>query len=373
VRPRGKRFQLVAGERRFRAAELAGLKTVRCTVRELGDKEAAECQLIENVHREDLNPIEIAVGLQVLLDMGHSIDTLAELVGAEKSLVGARLGLLRLPDEWQKRIREGKLTAAQAEYLLPWSDRPTVLAALATVPAKDLPLCEWKHRVISAAMEASRSMDPKAPDGPLFELTPDNLRRLDVVTIELQPGKTVRRAFAVEVWGVLQDDAGRSGSEPAPAASGNGRSNGHANGKLRAAAPRKTANLAGGNFGEPVLLDGDADQADFDRRLREWTAAFLRRLCQDVITAATPFQLPAIAEALGVDAVGAWRMRRDFLELFTGERLEALARDLGANVAMCRDDRERVAVLLATSPRAVPTIFREALESAGEKPAEHAA
>jgi hypothetical protein len=217
-------------------------------------------------------------------------------------------------------------------------------------------------------------MDPSDPDGPQFELSADNVRRLDVATIELQPGKSARRAFAVEIWGVLQDDAAdRCDSEPAAALGGNGRTNGHANGKSHAAAPRRAGKPPVGNFGEPVLLDAEADEADFNRRLREWLAAYLRRQCIDAITAATPFQLPGLALALGIDVEAAWRLRRDFLELFAGERLEALAADLGADVSMCRDDRERIAVLLSTSPKTVPAVFREALEAAGKDPVDHAA
>jgi ParB family transcriptional regulator, chromosome partitioning protein len=369
VRKRGKRFQIVAGERRYRAALQAGLKTLTCTVRELDDKQAAELQMVDNVQRRELDAIELAVGFKVLCDLGHTAESLAGLVGAEERVINNRLALLSLPDDWQRRIREGKLTAAQAEYVLPFADRPEVLDALRTVPATELPLCEWKHRIVSAAMAVSRSMDPESPDGPQFALSADNLRRLDVVTVEIQPGKTVKRAFACAIWDCLQDDAERHGPEPVPFHAGNGR----ANGKAPVAAARKAVSPSQGNFGEPVLLGAEADQADFNRRLREWMVAYLRRLCTDVINSATPFQLPALAALLGVDVEANWRMKRDFVELFAGERLEALAADLRANVEMCRDDRERIAVLLALSPKAVPTVFREALAEAAKDPAGSAA
>ena len=144
----------------------------------------------------------------------------------------------------------------------------------------------------------------------------------------------------------------------------------HTNGKPAAA--RKATKPVPGNFGEPVLLGAEADEADFNRRLREWMAAHLRRLCMDAVASATPFQLPALAAALGVDVEASWRMKRDFVELFAGARLQALAVDLGANIEMCRDDRERIAVLLATSPKAVPTVFREALLAADPKPTQTA-
>ena len=124
VRPMRKRFELVAGERRLRAVQLLGWKSIDATVRELDDKKAAEIRLLENRDRASLNPIEEAAAFRTLLDLGHTPESLAELIREGETAVNERLNLLTLPDEWQSRVRKGELSGAAAEYLVPWADRP---------------------------------------------------------------------------------------------------------------------------------------------------------------------------------------------------------------------------------------------------------
>jgi len=366
VRPtKGRRFQVVAGERRFRASIAAGRKTITCTVRELDDRGAAEVQLVENFQRVDLNPVEIAVALRVLCEMGHTESSLAELLQTDESLIGARLSLLALPDEWQARVRRGKISELQAEYLVPWADRGQVLAEMAKLAddgGADMPLTQWKHRLTSTVLALSRSMDPADPDGPQFELSPETVARLDVVQLELSPGKSVKRAMCCGLWDERQDRADRPEPEPAGESSAADRSNG--NGKPRAerreAIPQRPKSVV--RYGEPVAPTAAETEAEWQRRVREWKAAFLRRLCREAIDAAHPSELPGLADALGVDVAERWRLRRDFLELFTGGRLEDLAGELGVDVSACTDDRERIAVLLACAPQRPPLAFSEATE-----------
>ena len=129
VRPVGKnRYQIVAGERRWRAAQTAGLHEVPVVVRDLEDDETLQLGIIENVQREDLNPIEEARGYQRLSqDFGHSAEAIAGLVGKSRSHVANLVRLLGLPDEVQALVGEGALSMGHARALIGAKD-PLTLA-----------------------------------------------------------------------------------------------------------------------------------------------------------------------------------------------------------------------------------------------------
>lgn len=116
VRPVGEgRFEVVAGERRFRAAQAAGLDSIPAVVRALGDAEVLEIAIIENVQRVDLNPIEEALGYQSLIErFGRTQAELAEVVGKSRPHIANTLRLLSLPEDIQALVREGKITAGHA-------------------------------------------------------------------------------------------------------------------------------------------------------------------------------------------------------------------------------------------------------------------
>ena len=116
-------YEIVAGERRWRAAQKAGLHEVPVVVRELSDKEALELAIVENVQRQDLNALEEAVGYQQLIDgYGYSQAELAEVIGKSRSHIANTLRLLKLPDVVQDYLREGKLTAGHARALVTLDD-----------------------------------------------------------------------------------------------------------------------------------------------------------------------------------------------------------------------------------------------------------
>ena len=99
VRPQGDGYELVAGERRYRAALMAGLQEVPAVVKDLTDREALELALVENLQREDLSPVEEARGYQALLEMGLTQEEVARRVGKARSTVANALRLLQLPPE----------------------------------------------------------------------------------------------------------------------------------------------------------------------------------------------------------------------------------------------------------------------------------
>jgi ParB family chromosome partitioning protein len=124
VRAEGDHYEVIAGERRLRAAQLAGLTTIPARVFEnIGERERAVIALVENLQREDLNPLEEAGGYRELLDrFGLSQDELASAVGKDRSTIANSLRLLNLPDVAQTAIRKGELTAGHGRALLTMSD-----------------------------------------------------------------------------------------------------------------------------------------------------------------------------------------------------------------------------------------------------------
>ncbi|WP_038055025.1 ParB/RepB/Spo0J family partition protein [Thermus amyloliquefaciens] len=118
VRPKGEGYELVAGERRLRAAELAGLREVPVVIRDLTDQEAMEVALVENLQREDLTPLEEARGYQALLDLGLTQEEVARRVGKARSTVANALRLLHLPEEVLQALEEGRISAGHARALL---------------------------------------------------------------------------------------------------------------------------------------------------------------------------------------------------------------------------------------------------------------
>lgn len=121
-------FELIAGERRWRAAQKAGLHDVPVIVRDVGDKEALELAIIENVQRADLNPLEEAMGYgQLIEQFDYTQQDLAQVIGKSRSHVANTLRLLKLPAEVQGMVSGGSLTAGHARTLITAED-PAALA-----------------------------------------------------------------------------------------------------------------------------------------------------------------------------------------------------------------------------------------------------
>jgi ParB family chromosome partitioning protein len=132
VRPSAKGYEIIAGERRFRAAQQAGLSTVPVVVKELSDRETLEIALIENVQREDLSAVEEARAFKQLLEFGLSQEEVADAVGKSRSAVANTLRLLHLDDEALQTLDEGKISAGHARAVLaqPEGDRKWALAQI---------------------------------------------------------------------------------------------------------------------------------------------------------------------------------------------------------------------------------------------------
>jgi ParB family chromosome partitioning protein len=119
LRRKGVRFELIAGERRWRAAQRAGLTKVPAVLRDVPDEKVLEIAIIENIQREDLNPIEEAGAYRKLIDtLGLTQEMVAERVGRDRSYITNYLRLLRLPEDLQQLLQVGRLSAGHARTLL---------------------------------------------------------------------------------------------------------------------------------------------------------------------------------------------------------------------------------------------------------------
>lgn len=120
-------YQLVAGERRWRASRIAGLKEVPVVVKELSDVETMEIAIIENLQREDLNPIEEAEGLQALIDRcGFTQEEVATSVGKSRPAIANALRLLKLPSEVREMTKNGEISAGHARALLAFDNEAMI-------------------------------------------------------------------------------------------------------------------------------------------------------------------------------------------------------------------------------------------------------
>jgi len=152
VRPRGSHYEILVGERRWRAAQQAGLARVPAIVREASDAEALELALVENLLREDLNPIEEAQAYQRLLaDFSWTQEELGRRLGKDRSSIANALRLLRLPEPIQDDLRRGLLTMGHARALLGLASAASQLRLREQILAQD-----WSVRATEADVQARR-------------------------------------------------------------------------------------------------------------------------------------------------------------------------------------------------------------------------
>ena len=156
-------YQIIAGERRWRAARLAGLSEVPVIVIEADDRKAAELAMIENLQREDLNPMEEAAGFQSLIETYHMTqEEAATRVGKSRSAVTNALRLLSLTPSVRKLVEEGKLSAGHARALLPLSPAVQESAAAAVVSGG---LSVRQTEALAKRLSAEKKPEKPAPTG----------------------------------------------------------------------------------------------------------------------------------------------------------------------------------------------------------------
>ena len=159
-------YELVAGERRLRAARLAGLSTIPAVLREGDDTESLREALIENLHRDDLAPLELAAAFQELLeDLGVTQETVAERLGYSRAHVANTIRLLSLPPDVQRLLAEGRIQAGHARALLGLPDDEARSALALRVAAEGLSVRQVEDLVRGYA-DAPRRAAPRGSAGP---------------------------------------------------------------------------------------------------------------------------------------------------------------------------------------------------------------
>lgn len=187
VRPHGDGFELIAGERRWRAAMKAGLTRVPVVIRAASDHEALQLALVENLQREDLNPIEEAAGYRRLQEEFHwSQEEMAEKVGKSRPAVANSLRLLTLPSEVQQEVTAGRLPAGQARALLGLHTEPLIISASREVIAKGLSTRETEKMVRYLLMGRKRRRNLPLLDPDLKSIV-ENLQRSLGTRVRLLP------------------------------------------------------------------------------------------------------------------------------------------------------------------------------------------
>jgi len=204
VRRAGTGYELIAGERRLRAAKKAGLATIPVVVRDSDDAESLREALIENIHREDLNPVELAEAFRELLDeLGLKQETLAERLGMSRSHIANTIRLLQLPPDVQGYLAEGRIQAGHGRALLSLADGEAQSALGMRIAAEDLSVREVEELVRNylehpatgqpAAKQAlARSPEPAAnPLAEVEELLAEQLATRVSIQMGRKRGKVV--------------------------------------------------------------------------------------------------------------------------------------------------------------------------------------
>jgi ParB family chromosome partitioning protein len=162
----GGKYQIIAGERRFRAAKLAGLDKVPAFVREAGDEAMLEMALVENIQREDLDAIEVALSYQRLIDECQlTQETLSERVGKKRSTVSNYLRLLRLPAVIQKAIREQEISMGHARALVNIPEPETQIMIYRQIVKYDFSVRKTEEIVRKISSEDGEGTVSRKPSG----------------------------------------------------------------------------------------------------------------------------------------------------------------------------------------------------------------
>ena len=197
VRKKGKKYQIVAGERRYRAASALGLEQVPVIIKDYSTEEVTEIALVENLQRQDLDPIEEAFAYQRLLDtFKQTQDLIATRVGRSRSHVANMMRLLKLPEAIQNDLSVGELTIGQARPLLSLSDEKTQLEVAEKIKEEDLNARQVETLVNSLAStkKVKTKKKPTKKDSAELRVLTERLKLSlgSPVNIKLKAGKKVQ-------------------------------------------------------------------------------------------------------------------------------------------------------------------------------------
>jgi ParB family chromosome partitioning protein len=200
-RAAGGRYELVVGERRWRASREAGLATIPAVVADLADRDRLEVALVENVQRRDLNPIELALAFQALADAGSTQEEIGKRVGLDRSTVANHLRLLELPRDLQADLEAGRLGAGHAKALLQVANperrhhlhERILRDGLSVRAAEEL-------AQVAAGPRARRPSGARAVADPNLQRLVDSLRQRLQTRVRIQ-GQAARGRIEIEYFG----------------------------------------------------------------------------------------------------------------------------------------------------------------------------
>ncbi|GAC1402244.1 MAG: ParB/RepB/Spo0J family partition protein [Pyrinomonadaceae bacterium] len=198
-------YQIVAGERRWRAAQIAGMFKIPVVVREIDDEKMLELALIENIQRQELNAIEEAHAYKNLIDvLGLTQDVVAQRVGKDRTVITNHLRLLRLPDEVQKLVENGQLTMGHARALLGVDDAEFQKRLARRVIEKNLSVREVE-RTISAingnkTTRGRQQTESKPANDANFRAAEDKLRRKLGTQVRIVQGRESAGKIEIEYY-----------------------------------------------------------------------------------------------------------------------------------------------------------------------------
>lgn len=196
-------YQIVSGERRWKASQMAELKEIPAYIRTADDQQLLEMALLENLQREDLNPIEISLSYRRLMEeCGLSQEQLAQRMGMDRSTVANYLRLTRLPPDIQQAVREGKLSMGHARALLGLDQVELQLYAFREVQAKGLSVRQTEKLVqdLSSPQTKGASASSAAKLPPAFRKIEDQLSSHFSTRVRLQRKKNGKGALYIEFY-----------------------------------------------------------------------------------------------------------------------------------------------------------------------------
>jgi ParB family chromosome partitioning protein len=205
VRPKGGHYQIVAGERRWRAAQRAGQRRVPAIIKDIPDEKLLELALVENIQRQELNPIEEAKAYRKLIEsVGLTQEQVAERVGKERTLITTTMRLLKLPSDVQRHIIEGKLSLSHGRALLMTDDQIAQRLIANRIVAEDLSVRETERAVKRLDGKARRTTSnrPASADPNVLSAETKLARRFSTKVRIIQSTGRAGGRIEIEYYGV---------------------------------------------------------------------------------------------------------------------------------------------------------------------------
>lgn len=275
VRPKLHRWEIVAGERRWRAAQLAQLEQIECKVRWLDDWQVLKVQWTENAERDDINEIDEAKHFQRMLDARHDLtqQQLADELGTSQGQIANRLRLLELPEEWQQRVISQEITATHARELVPFVRHTEALDALAEDIKRDgTPgsIKQFREALEELVSDHGVEMAGAEWDSAAFDrvswrvpLTAEEREAWGVVEVKTYRGK---------VLVAIPCDEAKAAAEKARQ---------YRIDEARKKAEKRNKRAAAGKPGESPAASQKRSEEQFAKRLGAWKTDWLRVLCAE--------------------------------------------------------------------------------------------